>query len=170
MVVVASGSMCETSAITQVTFVTGARTFETHYLCEGGMVEVEGLFYTLPGLYSVNITSGSECDAILDFEIIELPLIVLEEEFEVCEGEVVVVEGMSFTEPGDFTLTFPEPLGGCDTIFNFSITHLPVVQEDKFLQILDGNPVSLNGITYDEPGQFAPVSYTHLTLPTNREV
>ena len=69
--------------------------------------------------------NGSDCDRILDFEIIELPSVRLEDDFVVCEGEVVMVDGVAYLEPGDFTLTFPEPLGGCDTIYNFSITHLP---------------------------------------------
>ena len=154
MVVVATGSVCETRAVTQVSFVSGMRSFETHYLCEGSSVEVEGLIYTIPGLYSLTLPNGSDCDRILDFEIIELPSVRLEDDFVVCEGEVVMVDGVAYLEPGDFTLTFPEPLGGCDTIYNFSITHLPVPQEQKFLQILDGNPVSLNGVTYDTPGQF----------------
>ena len=35
---------------------------------------------------------------------------------------------------------------------------------------LDGNPIEIDG-KFPQPGDnAAPVSYTHLTLPTNREV
>lgn len=148
------GTACEKSASTTVTFLPTTVTSETHYLCQGGIVTVNGSDYNIPGEYSVALSSAGDCDNILNFEIIELPSVVLSQNYVTCEGEVVMVDGQAYADEGNYTLTYPEALGGCDTIFNFSIAHLPIVRQEKYLQITADEPAVFNGVSYDTEGHY----------------
>ena len=151
-VVAGFGTACEQEAETIVTFNSITGEMETFYLCEGGTVMVNGFIYNGPGIFLNTDPGTGDCGGNSRFEIIEIPTVEINETFTVCENESVRVQGLNYFLPGNYFLRIPDQFG-CDTVYNFTIVHLPVPTIEKTIYLSDGM-AEFNGETYDTPGQY----------------
>ena len=151
-VVAGLGTECEDEAETIVSFTPVTGMMETFFLCEGETVMVNGSIYNSPGIFLNTNPDAGDCGGDSRFEIIEIPAVEINETFTVCANESVRVQGLNYFAPGNYFLRIPDQFG-CDTLYNFTIVHLPVPTVEKTVYLSEGM-AEFNGVTYDAPGQF----------------
>ncbi|MEO1260654.1 MAG: gliding motility-associated C-terminal domain-containing protein [Bacteroidota bacterium] len=90
-------------------------------ICEGETYTVGNEEFSMPGVYTVNLTGALGCDSFvvlnLFFEIIPETEIV----DEICDGEVYLLGTETFTETGVYTLVYLSNLG-CDSTVLLDLT------------------------------------------------
>jgi len=94
-------------------------------ICEGSSEIWAGDTITLEGDYIFNLTSSFGCDSIINLSVDVIPDINTQIILEECEGKSVVVDGVTYTESGNFVTEY-EAANGCDSVVNLTIDFLPV--------------------------------------------
>jgi len=74
-----------------------------------------------------------------------------------CPGESVVVNGMTFSEPGTYVEEIPSTSGGCDTIRTYIFDYLPQPTISQHYLLKPGESVLLGGNPYFAPDTVALV-------------
>jgi uncharacterized repeat protein (TIGR01451 family) len=88
-------------------------------ICEGDSF----LGYTETGIYQDTIITEEGCDSILNIDLIVIPVVEINLEFSICEGEVIVYEGTSydFGESGQYTIENGGPSGCIEERLHFTV-------------------------------------------------
>ncbi|GEM_PF-2794614 len=93
-------------------------------ICEGETTTIFGQVVSAPGVYCDTITIGGGCDSLYCVELLVKPgidtMLVLDT---ICLGESVVFEGQTFTEEGEYCVSYPAP-NGCDSTICLNLTVL----------------------------------------------
>lgn len=93
-------------------------------ICEGSSEIWAGDTITLAGDYTFNLMSSFGCDSIINLSVDVIPDIITQIILEECEGETIVVDGVTYTESGAFVTEY-EAANGCDSVVNLAINFLP---------------------------------------------
>lgn len=94
-------------------------------LCFGGTYEIGGSVYAESGIYLDTLTSESGCDSIITTELSIAEENIVEQSFNICSGESVIIGESTYTESGTYTNLF-EFDEACDSIV---ITTVDVITE-----------------------------------------
>jgi len=125
------------------------------FICNGETYTVGGMSFTSSGTYNINLKNNAGCDS-----IIMLTLNVENEKFfnqtkKICPGNVVVVGGNSYNQPGVYKDTLNTALG-CDSIVTTTLIYnhvfVPVNRS-----ICQGSFVVINSKVYNTAGNFTDV-------------
>ncbi|MEO5906745.1 MAG: T9SS type A sorting domain-containing protein, partial [Saprospiraceae bacterium] len=89
-------------------------------ICEGEVFTLGGIEFTIPGVYPVLLEGSDGCDStvVLTLQVIGPVTVSFEES--ICSGEVFVINGEIFSEPGDYVVLITAA-NGCDSIVNLSL-------------------------------------------------
>ena len=119
-----------------------------YQMCNGGVLDVNGLTYTQQGSFAQELISQEGCDSILVIEISFYADVITSEDYSFCEGEGVNVNGVDYFDEGQFSQSFTDQNGCEGTLFiNTSI--------DFFCQTcgdfsgLSNTSVNVNKVTSD---------------------
>ena len=84
-------------------------------ICEGDSIEVAGLIFNFAGNYDIPLEGSRGCDSIVTLEltVLSVPVQLIQEDF--CIGGELVIENVSYTEEGDYTIFVPRP-DQCDSV------------------------------------------------------
>ncbi len=121
--------------------------------CEGDSITVNNETYTIPGVYTQNLTSVDGCDSILTVQFTQLNVSSSQLSFEACDGEEIVVNGVSYTMSGQFTQQFVNTVG-CDSILNISIVSGAATTGNVSFAICEGTGIDVNGQNFTQAGIF----------------
>lgn len=128
------------------------RSLETFTNCGPGGFEHEGEWYTAPGLYEEAYPMANGCDS-LAFTFIEdindLPS--SEIHAEVCRGSLYHHDGLSYSEEGVYTRTYPLE-SGCDSIVAIFLSHRETFTEETNHYFCYGGSIEVNGEVFTESG------------------
>ena len=113
-------------------------------VCEGDTYLIGNSSYTMPGSYTDILTSINGCDSLVNTNLTVYPISVVNNNYVICEGDIVTVGNNSYFEEGDYIDTI-QTIYGCDSIINSYIQwSLPIV---SLASIGTNINVSVNGGT-----------------------
>ncbi len=120
-------------------------------VCQGESIEINGVFYQAPFtvLDTVQSSNGG-CDTLRVYNLVSIPEPFKVQTVSFCPGTSVVVNGVTYTEPGTAFDILPSTIG-CDTL---SVTFLEWKQLPRIFQtttFCPGDTVYFNGIGYVFP-------------------
>ncbi len=95
------------------------------------------------GLYWVEVETEL-CKKYRDTTIVNFEVIEAQEDFSICPGESIIIDGTTYETAGNFVDTIYDA-NNCDTILDFSITLIDTTQQNVLLVSCDGLPVEFNG-------------------------
>ena len=109
--------------------------------------------------YTLVLTDSTGCTATDTFLVSVLPLNMRQELVEFCPGEMVVIGGTAYNQPGTAVDTLPALAGGCDTVVTYTLMDKTANQPNTLQLGCPGNLV----YTVAAGANALPVSYV---LPT----
>ncbi len=154
-------------------------TEESATVCYGETYEWNGQTYAATGDYTATLQNIHGCDSVVVLHLTVLPEVLMTEETViVCHGETYTWEGQTYTESGDYTVTYADK-NGCDSTL---VLHLTVLPEEakKETTVAACDSYEWYGVTYTESGDYTyngttstGCNYTevlHLTINLSEQV
>lgn len=123
-------------------------------LCSQENFTINGKAYLAPAVVFDTIPSAFGCDSAIEYRLIPLPLNTASRSATICPGGSVTLYGTTYTQPGLFKDTIPASVG-CDTALTVAIFTQNLVPLTRSATICPGTSVTLNGITYTQPGIYS---------------
>jgi gliding motility-associated-like protein len=111
---------CDTLLTTQLNVLPIARTSETINKCDGQSVVVNGQTYSADAVIIDTLQTSRGCDSIHVSTIKFSSSIVINENYTLCEGESVILNGNNYTSDADFKYV-KSSATGCDTTVNVMV-------------------------------------------------
>ena len=154
-------------------------TEESATVCYGETYEWNGQTYAATGDYTATLQNVHGCDSLVVLHLTVLPEVLMTEEtVTICHGETYTWEGQTYTESGDYTMTYADK-NGCDSTL---VLHLIVLPEEakKETTVTACDSYEWYGVTYTESGDYTyngttstGCNYTevlHLTINLSEQV
>ena len=134
-------------------------------ICQGQTLTVNGETYAASGLYNDALTYAvSGCDSI-QF-VINLTIdsfVVTNIDTTLCQGQILTVNGMTYTSNGVYNDTAFYAVTGCDSVqYVINLTIDSFVVQNIDTTICQGQILSVNGVTYAANGLYNDTA--HYTL------
>lgn len=127
-------------------------------ICAGESYSIAGEIFTESGNYMIFLASENGCDTLLQLTLTVDPLLTLDIQAAICEGDSYTLGGQTFTQPGTYQDTLHAETG-CDTIANLTLTVDPLPTTSFSAVICEGDAFSIGGQTFSTPGDYT------VTLP-----
>ncbi|MBK9213605.1 MAG: hypothetical protein IPO14_11815 [Saprospiraceae bacterium] len=121
--------------------------------CEGDSIIVNGIFYNSSGIYTQNFVNALGCDSILTISVNILKKSSGTLNFQICQGEIALVNGIEYTSPGEYFQTLQNQ-NGCDSILRIKVNKGTAFDIKKTLSLCDTIPLVINGQNYSQPGEY----------------
>ncbi|MBX2892391.1 MAG: HYR domain-containing protein [Saprospiraceae bacterium] len=141
----------EIEAVGGATTVVDTQTVE---LCPNQTLLIDGVPYGAPDVVTVTLASNTGgCDTLATYILELLPYIQAEKTIEFCPGEIIVIDGIEFDEPGIYASNTPLPstTGGCDSIITYTLEHLPQPELSFTIPLAPGVAFEVGGNDYFAP-------------------
>ena len=120
--------------------------------CPGDSIEVNGSIYTEPGVYQDTLLAASGgCDTILIIDIVETPFLFSFDNYELCPGASIEINGVLYDEPAVLIDTIPNAGIGCDTIHKIVIDWVPLVEVTQSIAFCPGDTVFVGDMAFSAP-------------------
>ncbi len=150
---------CDSLVQIQVDLLPLALTSLSYRICEGDTVLVAGNVYTEPGQYADTLQTVLGCDSLIHIVIEILPRYTVNQEFQLCEGDSIVVGNNIYTQGGFFIDSLLSK-SGCDSLVQIQIDLLPIASTLLSYNICQGDTVIVAGNVYTDPGQYVDTLQT----------
>ena len=125
--ILTSANGCDSTIITDLTVFPTISVTNFQTVCEGDTYLIGNSSYTMPGSYTDILTSINGCDSLVNTNLTVYPISVVNNNYVICEGDIVTVGNNSYFEEGDYIDTI-QTIYGCDSIINSYIQwSLPIV-------------------------------------------
>ncbi len=124
--------------------------------CPGESVVIDGVTYTQPGTVSGIIPASNGCDTIATYILELAPQPTVTKTFTFCPGESVVIDGVTYTQPGTVSGVIPAAVG-CDTLATYVLELAPQPTVTKTFTFCPGESVMIDGVAYTQPGTVSGV-------------
>ncbi|MCB0596832.1 MAG: T9SS type A sorting domain-containing protein [Lewinellaceae bacterium] len=120
--------------------------------CGPGGFEHNGEFYNMPGLYERAYPLANGCDS-LAFTFVEYFDEAPSSEIfaEACPGDLYHHDGISYSEPGDYTRTYLLE-NGCDSVLTIHLSHPENLVRETNHYFCNGGSIEVNGVVFTESG------------------
>lgn len=123
-------------------------------ICEGDSILINGIFRTLPGLYSDTLSSQFTCDSIVNTNLTVNPISITATFASICEGDSILIAGIYRKIQGIYADTLSNQLG-CDSIINTNLSVNPIYTTNLNASICQGDSMLILGIYRKEAGVFS---------------
>jgi hypothetical protein len=87
------------------------------------------------------------------FNVVNCQSISETKRFDLCEGDTIAVNGISYSAPGTFTQVYQNS-SGCDSTVNIIITGIKKSQSQLSFLLCDDESVTVNGQIYEAAGSY----------------
>ncbi len=125
----------------------------TENLCDGDSIEINGQTFGEAGIFEQELIGSNGCDSILNIEIAVLPNYELNENFEICENDSIIYNGIVYGSAGSFEQNLMTS-AGCDSIININVSVFPTYEVFENYEICDNQNITVNGIIYANHGEY----------------
>ncbi len=132
---------CDTLLTTTVSLNGAKNSTQTVNLCQGETFNFNGQQITASGTYADTTQLSGGCDSIHTVIVTVTAPITITETFTICDGETVVVNGLSISNPTTIRYVRPNPTG-CDTTVDATVNVITVNADFTF------NVDPLNTLSY----------------------
>ena len=128
-------------------------TTQTVNFCAGESVMIGGQLYTQADTVFVSTPTGAgECDNLLTYILVVHAQPVRNTTISFCPGESVLIEGVSYNNPGTVVATIPSMNGGCDTLVTYTLALRTPPMRTETLGFCPGESVTVSGQSYTQSG------------------
>lgn len=124
-------------------------------LCPSETFTYEGVTYSAPAIIRDTFPSNNGgCDTIKTIELVLVPNVAVSKTLSFCPYESVVIDGITFTQPGTYVSPnlVPSTTGGCDSLVTYTLVHLPQPVKYDTLLLQTGQALVIGGVSYFAPG------------------
>ena len=108
---------CDSIIITDLTVFTSSSVSNFQGICEGETYWIGNSSYTMPGSYIDILTSVNGCDSIVNTNLTVYPTKLINNNYMICEGDIIIVGNNTYDQEGDYTDTL-QTIYGCDSVIN----------------------------------------------------
>ena len=122
-------------------------------LCPGEVYELNGESYSDVGEYQQMLTSNAGCDSLLTIEIDQLASSESMTSLDLCNGDEVVINGQTYSEPGNYEQMLINVVG-CDSIVMIEINGLHPSSRTEDIELCGGEEIVINDVVYNVQGSF----------------
>lgn len=146
-----SSFACDSTVITNLILLPTYNESVTVELCSGDSVLIGNNYETNPGIYTETLTTVDDCDSTIVTKIILIPINIVNDQLQICEGDSVLLAGTYQTTSGVYTDTLMSS-ANCDSIV---ITQLSVIESFNIVNeesICLGDSIFLAGSYQDTDG------------------
>ena len=134
-------------------------------ICPGESVVIGGVTYDQPGVFNILNEDDNGCTTDLTIIIDEFPAEDKEENFTICEGEVLEINGQGIASAGTFVFTEINSFG-CEEILTVNLEVLPQIVTSESFSFCEGESVVVRGTSFDQPGDFTLTLEGQMTCDT----
>lgn len=127
-------------------------------ICQGQSISLFGKEYSDEGIYYDTIP-GMTCDTILTIEISAIAPHSTHLSYEICNGQSVTVGDITYTAEGEY-VQYVTNQSGCQDPVYIEIDEVAIKSETIDYSICSGSGVSVNGIYYDQEGEYTQTLIT----------
>jgi hypothetical protein len=135
--------------------------FVDEEICSGDTFSFNGEEYTDAGMYQQTLSAANGCDTLWNLTLSVLPNLTEEIVEEICEGDIIDINGIPYSMSGQFEQELMTA-GGCDSIILIDLTVNPVTAESIETSICEGESLTLNGETYVSAGNYIQMTTNSL--------
>lgn len=122
-------------------------------LCTGLAFDFVGSLLDQSGVYRDTVTSSLGCDSLLELRLNVLPPPVGNAQFTICQGENIVINGISYNETGSYRDTL-QTIAGCDSILEFSLEVISQLFTALEVELCEGESYLFDGNTLSTTGDY----------------
>ena len=145
-----AGGSCPGQINLNLTVLPTSSTQEFATICEGESFVFNGVSYVQQGAYQILFENAAGCDSLVMLELLVEENVELSENYSIYTGESVEVNGISYSEEGQYSQTLSS--GPCDTVLIINVTEI------KSLLYYDFNNCSaMIGIDNFDYSEFQPL-------------
>ena len=116
---------CDTLLTTILTINGAINTAANIDLCQGETYNFNGQIISTSGVYADTTVLSGGCDSIHTITIAVNSPIIITESYTICDGEAVIVNGLSISNATTIRYIKPNP-SGCDTIVDATVNVIKV--------------------------------------------
>ncbi len=146
-------------------------------VCSGLSYHFGGEELFLAGTYHDTLSAANGCDSIVNLNLSIYPTYLIASSATICQGENYSFQGHTYSASGVYLDTFPT-VHGCDSIFQLSLSVLPISTGFISETICEGDSYSFNGEDLTVAGSYLDTleadngcdSILELTLSVNPNV
>jgi len=149
-----SGMAGSPDTIVTYTLVLGTQpsTSDTILLCPGSSITIGGIVYNQPGTVFDTVPSfDGGCDTLVTYTLLADTNPQVQRIISFCAGDSVVLNGETYTEPGQISYSIPA-VSGCDTLVQALLQYAPQPELTKTIAFCEGASVIIDSTEYFLPG------------------
>jgi gliding motility-associated-like protein len=120
-------------------------------ICPGESVTVANQTFSAAGTFTINLTSGLNCDSTILLTVIQLPNSTTNLTQSICSGQSITIGNQTFSETGNYSVTLPAA-NGCDSIINLNLTVSDILTTDLILVVCTGTVITVGNQSYNQTG------------------
>ncbi len=120
-------------------------------ICAGEVMEVNGVALDSTDTYQFKLINSVGCDSTIAVDLEVLDSIVTFTAEQRCEGDSIVIGGLSFKDSGDYSITLSGQ-NGCDSIVNLSLNVLSRLETRIDQEICFGDSLEFNNQVFKTEG------------------
>lgn len=122
-------------------------------ICDGQSFTVGTETFDATGDYTINLTSQSGCDSLVNLDLEVLTFLTTEVEAMICEGESYTVGSESFDATGNYSVTLTAQ-SGCDSIVNLDLEVLTFLSTALTETICEGDTFEVGSESFNATGNY----------------
>jgi len=108
---------CDSTITTDLTVFVSSSISNYQDICNGETYWIGNSYYTTPGYYTDIFNSVNGCDSVVNTNLTVYPLLVINNNYTICEDDIVIVGNNTYSQEGDYTDTL-QTIYGCDSVIN----------------------------------------------------
>ncbi|MGH1435079.1 MAG: gliding motility-associated C-terminal domain-containing protein [Lewinella sp.] len=125
-------------------------------ICAGQVFSFGGNDYSTTDTYVVTLPASNGCDSITTINLTVSDQITSTEDIVLCDGESIMVDGMTLDATGTFDFTFTSA-GGCDSLATINLTIGDPIVTNLTETICQGVSYTVGTETFDMTGMYTVV-------------
>ncbi|MEQ1747220.1 MAG: T9SS type B sorting domain-containing protein, partial [Saprospiraceae bacterium] len=141
----AMGGGCDTIYQVSISETPAIFASQTITICAGDSVAVFGQWVAENAVLNQTFTSAAGCDSVQEIRVLVTPLPEKTASFVLCPGDSVLVGAEWLSSAGTYAVRVSANGGGCDTVYQVSISETPAVFASQTVTICAGDSVQVFG-------------------------
>jgi gliding motility-associated-like protein len=150
---------CDSIVTTNLTVQPSILKYINISICSGDNYIFNGHIYSIAGVYMDTLLSQFFCDTIVSTTLAVLPATMSTQNFNICNGDNITVNGHVYTTSGNFIDTVLNSLG-CDSVINTSLNVAPNSFLSQEISICKGHTLKINDHIYSSSGIYIDTFHT----------
>ena len=115
--IMTSANGCDSTITTDLTVFVSSSVSNNQDICDGETYLIGNSSYSTAGYYTDIFTSVNGCDSVVNTSLTVYPTPVINNNYTICEGDIVIIGNNTYSQEGDYTDTL-QTIYGCDSVIN----------------------------------------------------